>query len=411
MPDCLTVVQVLLNALGWPRAGSLPADNGSCGYCVWLVKAMNQGIKSNLRHSTVLLALLVLISLLIVIRLMRGDGTVEQDFKGYDTVPDTFRVLVTEKTGSKKSLTVKRLTWLYKADREFPDRDWMVYSFDVPPGEGTFEQHSRSVVYSVTRLTPTRQLVTVIESGNTFYSESRYENEFENIYPLYHKHTDTRGTDFNLTLIILFSLAAFFVLIKTGLPHSLVPVTVLRAIGNRYFRFAIIASAFLAFPYSCAFTSDMLGTAVVSLPALIFLVASLILGLMRILQKEQMRYNTIIIGCCLLLIPSLGIPIGISNRGLHDLTQKRVKILRELRPVFMKYKMETGAYPGSLEDLVPDYIPKVPPELVNDGKDDPYKKISYALEGERPFFYFRTIRGPDSAAIYNMVENTFWHDR
>jgi len=411
MPDCRTVVQVLLNILGWPRAGSLPADNGLCVYCVWFVKAMNQGIKFNLRHSTVLLALLAMISLLIVIRLMRGDGTVEQDFKGHDTVPDTFRVLVAERICSNESLSVKRLTWLYKADREFPDRDWMVYSFDVPPGEGTFEQHSRSIVYSVKRLTPTRQLVTVIESGNTFYSESRYEKEFENIYPLYHKHTDTRGTDFNLTLIILFSLAAFFALIKTGLPHSLVPVTVLRAIGNRYFRFAIIASAFLALPYSCAFTSDMFGTAVVSLPALIFLVASLILGLMRIFQKEQMRYNTIIIGCCLILIPLLGIPIGISNRGLHDLTQKRVKILRELRPVFMKYKMETGAYPDSLEDLVPDYIPKVPAELVNDGKDDPYKKISYSLEGGRPFFYFRTIRGPDSAAIYNMVENTFWHDR
>jgi hypothetical protein len=372
---------------------------------------MNQRIKSNLRHNTVLLTLLALISLLIVIRFMRGDATVEQDFKGHDTVPDTFRVLVFERIGSKESLSVKRLTWLYKADREFPDRGWMIYSFDVPPGEGAFEQHSRSIVYSVKRLTPTRELVTVIESRNTFYSESRYEKEFENIYPLYHKHTDTRGTDFNLALIILFSLAALFVLIKTGLPDLLVPVTVLRAIGNRYFRFAIIAAAFLALPLSYAFTSDMLGTAVVSLPALIFLVASLILGLMRIFQKEQRRYNTIIVGFCLFLIPSLGIPIGISNRGLHDLTQKRVKILKGLRPVFMKYRTETGAYPGSLEELVPDYIPKVPPELVNDGKDDPYKKISYALEGGRPFFYFRTIRGPDSRAIYNVAEDTLWHDR
>jgi hypothetical protein len=372
---------------------------------------MNQRIKIDFRYNTVLLVLLALISLLIVIRFMRGDGTVEQDFKEHDTVPDTFRVLVTEKTGSKQSLSVKRLAWLYKADREFPDRGWMIYSFDVPPGEGTFEQDSRSIVYGVKRLTPTRQLVTVIESGNTFYSESRYEKEFENIYPLYHKHTDTRGTDFNLALIILFSLAAFFILIKTGLLDSLVPVTALRAIGNRYFRFAIIASAFLALPYSCAFTSDMFGTAVVSLPALIFLIASLILGLLRIFQKKQMRYNTIIIGCCLFLIPLLGIPIGISNRGLHDLTQKRMQILRGLRPVFMKYRMETGAYPDSLEDLVPDYIPKVPPELVNDGKDDPYKKISYALEGGRPFFCFHTIRGPDSAAIYNLDEDSLRHDR
>jgi hypothetical protein len=73
--------------------------------------------------------------------------------------------------------------------------------------------------------------------------------------------------------------------------------------------------------------------------------------------------------------------------------------------------MEIGAYPGSLEDLVPDYIPKVPPELVNDGKDDSYKKISYALEGGLPLSYFRTIRGPDSAAIYNVDADTLWHDR
>ena len=93
MPDCRTVVQVLLRSLEWPRAKSLPAEHGLCVYCVWFVKAMNQGIKFDFRYKTVLLALLALISLLIVIRLMRGDGTVEQDFKGHDTVPDTFRVL------------------------------------------------------------------------------------------------------------------------------------------------------------------------------------------------------------------------------------------------------------------------------------------------------------------------------
>jgi hypothetical protein len=88
-----------------------------------------------------------------------------------------------------------------------------------------------------------------------------------------------------------------------------------------------------------------------------------------------------------------------------------MQILKELRPLFMKYKTEKGTYPASLDDLVPEYIPEVPRELVNNGEDDPYRKISYTLEGGRPFFYFRTIRGPDSAAIYNVDEDTLWHDQ
>jgi hypothetical protein len=123
--------------------------------------------------------------------------------------------------------------------------------------------------------------------------------------------------------------------------NKVLPVTVLRAIGNRYFRFAMILPAFLVLPFSCAFTSDMLGTVVVSRPALVFFVASLILGSMRIIQKKELRYNLIITGCCPILLPPLGIPIELSNRGHHKLTQKRLKILRELRPVFVKYRKDT----------------------------------------------------------------------
>jgi len=52
----------------------------------------------------------------------------------------------------------------------------------------------------------------------------------------------------------------------------------------------------------------------------------------------------------------------------------------------------------------------IPNELMNDGMEDPYKRISYALEKDQPIFYFNTHRGPDSAASLNVVDGTFWHE-
>jgi hypothetical protein len=85
--------------------------------------------------------------------------------------------------------------------------------------------------------------------------------------------------------------------------------------------------------------------------------------------------------------------------------------MQELRPVFIQYRQDNGTYPSALDDLVPGYIQEIPAELINDGREDPYKKIYYELQGEdQALFYFRTIRGPDSAAVYNINEDTFWYD-
>jgi len=37
--------------------------------------------------------------------------------------------------------------------------------------------------------------------------------------------------------------------------------------------------------------------------------------------------------------------------------------------------------------------------------------ISYTLTEGGPVFAFRTIRGPDSAAVYNVDKDTLWHDQ
>lgn len=373
---------------------------------------MTKKIITDLVRNKVLLVLLVLILILIVKPYLKGDKTVERHFKKNDPVPATFRVLVLKDAAcGGDALSVQQLSYLHEIDRQHPDRNWMRYSFDVPPGEGNFDEYSRSISYSVKSLSAGRQLVKLTETGNKFYSESHYERELENIYPIYHKHSDTRDPGTNYFYIALLSLAALFVMLKQILSSFLPQTEVLSVNAKKYLKFAFISAAFLALPYYCAFTADMFGTGMVSMPALIFFAVRSLIALVETIKKKQIRYNLIIMGACLLIIPSLIAAIGISNRGLFALTQKRMQIMKELKPVYAKYKMENGEFPYALDDLVPEYIPEIPAELVNDGKDDPYKEIYYTLSDAGPVFYFKTIRGPDASASYNLDTDTLWHDQ
>ena len=180
---------------------------------------------------------------------------------------------------------------------------------------------------------------------------------------------------------------------------------------KKYRKFAITAAVLLALPWWAAFRLDMFGTALACFPAFVFFVASFIAATVRMIKQKEILYNLIIMGLSVLLAVSLGGPAGVSNQGLSSLTAKRKVIMQELRPVFIQYRQDNGTYPSALEDLVPGYIPEIPAELVNDGRDDPYKKISYELQGEEEaLFIFRTIRGPDSAATYDIHNDSFWYE-
>ena len=372
---------------------------------------MAKRIIADLVRNKLLLALLVLILIVIVKPYFKVHKTVERNFEKKDTVPSTFRVLVLENGYCDDHLSVQTLSYLREIDRLHPDRNWLKYSFDIPPGEGKFEHYSRSITYSVKRLGAGRQLVKLTETGNKFYSESHYERELENIYPVYHKHSDTRGPGPNYFFIALLSLAALFVVIKQILSSTVLQAETLSANTKKYLKFALISAAFLALPYYFAFTSDMFGTMVFSLPALIFFPTSFLAAMVRAIRKKNIRYNLVIMGACLLIIPSLIAASIISNRGLSALTNKRIQIMKELKPVFAKYKMKNGDYPDALDDLVPEYLPEIPAELINDGKEDPYKTIYYTRSPDGPVFYFKTIRGPDASASYNVETGALWHDR
>jgi len=179
---------------------------------------------------------------------------------------------------------------------------------------------------------------------------------------------------------------------------------------NRYIKFYLIAAAFLVLPYYMAFTNDMLGTGIFIAPAFLLFFISFIYSLILTFYKEDRKYHLIKTISNLILISSLIIPLHLSNRGLGELTEKRIHIIKELKPIFLKYRTERGYYPKTLTDLVPGYIKVIPNELMNDGIEDPYKIISYVLEKDQPIFYFKTHRGPDSSASLNVVDGTFWHD-
>lgn len=180
---------------------------------------------------------------------------------------------------------------------------------------------------------------------------------------------------------------------------------------KKYRKFLITSAVLLALAWLAAFTLDAFSTMLLCMPAILYFSASFILAFAGMITKKGIKRNLIIMGLCVLLTFSLGLPAKFSNRGLYELTAKRKATMQELRPVFVQYRQDKGTYPPALADLVPEYISVIPSELVNDGRDDPYTRITYELQGEEALFTFRTIRGPDSWATYNIHKDTFWYDQ
>jgi hypothetical protein len=179
---------------------------------------------------------------------------------------------------------------------------------------------------------------------------------------------------------------------------------------RKYIKFYILAAALSALPCYIAATNDTFTTGLSAFPAVLFFLSSLIISLIKTFRKEERKYHLIKAISSLVLILSLIIPIKLSDRGMGELTKKRIQIINGLEPVFVKYLDEKGHYPKTLQDLIPDYMQAIPNELINHGIDDPYKKISYALEKGQPIFYFRTHRGPDSGARLNVITGEYRHD-
>lgn len=179
---------------------------------------------------------------------------------------------------------------------------------------------------------------------------------------------------------------------------------------NRYLKFYLTALIFLALPYFMAIAGDTFSVAMVSMPAFFFFGIGSILFLVRAIRKRDIKLNLVKLVSALLLLVSLGIPMVLSDKGLSELTRQRMQIMADLKPVFIAYHADNGHFPEKLEDLVPNYIDFIPEVLINDGQNDPYKKIEYSALSGGPKFYFHTVRGPDSSASYDISTGESWHD-
>ena len=134
--------------------------------------------------------------------------------------------------------------------------------------------------------------------------------------------------------------------------------------------------------------SDTFGTTIAIIPAFLFFFLSFIVSLTKTIQKRGTKYNLIKTMSNLVLIPSLIIPIVLSDHGLPELTQKRIQIIKNLKPAFVKYQVENGRFPKALRDLVPAHIQAIPNELLNEGIDDLYKKFRMLWREVSQFFIF-----------------------
>jgi hypothetical protein len=176
--------------------------------------------------------------------------------------------------------------------------------------------------------------------------------------------------------------------------------------------FIIILVLSIIAAYWAALKLDTFATGIVaSIPTLYFVTKAL-KSLWQLIKRQEVRTNLVIgLGSILgflLMTHACGV---VSFHGIRELTEQRKQTLNELRPILMKYKEENGCYPNKLQDLTPKYLHAIPPELVNDGKDDYYKKITYEVINCEAQFIFYQMRGPDSRVTYHISKNTYEYEQ
>ena len=95
---------------------------------------------------------------------------------------------------------------------------------------------------------------------------------------------------------------------------------------------------------------------------------------------------------------------------MSELTAQRTQVLRELRPVFLKYTEDNKRFPENLDQMVPNYLEEIPAVLLDDDTQDSYKRIAYSGEKETGIFSYHSMRGPDSGITYDIAKDEFTRD-
>lgn len=176
-------------------------------------------------------------------------------------------------------------------------------------------------------------------------------------------------------------------------------------------RSLVVATVFLCLSFWASYSLDSFSTMLLSLPGLLFfLVSSLFMIQKSIDQKSLQELKGLVvvaIGFALLVLS-----IRLSDHGLAELTKEREAAMAGLRPILLKYRDDQGAFPETLEALVPRYLAQVPHVLTPSSEQgDSYKQISYTVRDGKANFSYCIVRGPDSRASYDVATGAIHGDR
>ena len=95
------------------------------------------------------------------------------------------------------------------------------------------------------------------------------------------------------------------------------------------------------------------------------------------------------------------------NEDLKELTIQRKLAFTQIRPAFMDYKKEHGAFPDSLQQLIPDYITSIPGVLQSPEDENPIMTIKYKSDGSSASFHYQTSFGQAVTVNYNIEDNAY----
>ena len=174
--------------------------------------------------------------------------------------------------------------------------------------------------------------------------------------------------------------------------------------------YAIVSLTLVTLPFFGAIFLDTFTTAFLAIPAMLYLSAVILKVISLLIRRKQVRDNLVILVTALLFLPVIYTALLLSNRGMSELTAQRTQVLRELRPVFLKYTEDNKRFPENLDQMVPNYLEEIPAVLLDDDTQDSYKRIAYSGEKETGIFSYHSMRGPDSGITYDIAKDEFTRD-
>ena len=92
---------------------------------------------------------------------------------------------------------------------------------------------------------------------------------------------------------------------------------------------------------------------------------------------------------------------------IKALNMSREAALAEIQPFLMRYKNEQGAFPETLEQLVPGYISAIPAVLQHSENIDPKLRVKYESDGTIAEFRYQKTYVSGSMVIFDVGTNSY----